>query len=123
MRACELFKRWENTPISSMLISKPGVTGQPHECREQLEVVIELSVVDDRTHIQVLPRLGLGTILGPQPAQRGPHQRIVVGLEAFDIAGDDIREIKATDELLEGLELYLMSRSTSDSEPPDVRTW
>ena len=88
-----------------MLIKQPGVTGQPHERREELQVVVELDVVDDRSHVQVLPRLGLGSVFGPQPAQGRRHQRIVVGLKALDVTADDCREVEAADQVLERLQL------------------
>ncbi len=84
-----------------------GIARQPHERREQFQVVVKLDVVDDRSHVQVLPRLGLGSVFGPQPAQRRCHQRIVVGLEAFDVAADDRREIETAHQVLKRLELVL----------------
>ena len=84
---------------------QPGISGEPRERREELQVIVELGVVDDRSHVQVMASLGLGAVFGPQPAQGRRHQVVVVGLKALDVAADDGREVEAADQVLKGLEL------------------
>ena len=77
---------------------------QPDKAREQLQVVVELDIIDDRSHFEILACFGLCTVFGSQPPQRRSHQHIVMGLKAFNVAGDHSCKVETTDKLLKRLE-------------------
>ena len=81
-----------------------SIAGEACECREQLQVIVELAL----STMERTPRSCRASVLvryRAQPAQSRPDQPVIIGLETFDIACNHRREIKTADELLKRLEL------------------
>lgn len=74
-------------------------TGQPHEARHKLELVIDLGIVDDASYAERLPRIGLGGELPPQPSDGIGLELLVALLMATTVSRNDVREVVAVHQL------------------------
>ena len=81
------------------------VAGSHEELREELEVLVPGVVGDAGVDAQLAPRLGLGAKLAAQPLDHA-RARLIVPFEARAIVeAQDLREVEAADEFLDGGEL------------------
>ena len=76
------------------------VTGLAHERREQLEVIVNAGVVDDRAHAEGAAGIGAGGEFRPQPAHGTGLQRFVAAFVALPITADHGRKVVAPGQLL-----------------------
>src|SRR6202008_2217041 len=84
---------------------KTGKAGKPDEAGEKLQKVIPVRVVDDRTHSESSPCVGLGGKLRAQPPHRIGLQLIVSLVVPSPIGPDDLCEVVAIDHFAEGSQL------------------
>ena len=75
------------------------VTGLPDERREQLQMIVDAGVVDDRAHLESGAGVGAGGVFCAQPTHRVCLQRFIVLLVALPVAADDGRKLVAAGQL------------------------
>ena len=76
-----------------------GEPGHGHEPGEQLELVVEVRVVDDRAYPERGPGIGAGAVLPAQPAHRVGLELVVAGVVPGPVCGDHLGEVVAADHL------------------------
>ncbi len=76
-----------------------AVVGEAHEACEQLQLVIDAGVGDDRSHAECLAGVGFGCVFAAQPANRGSLQLLIGGFVATAVGRDHGGKVIATDHL------------------------
>ncbi len=86
---CELVKIHELVPADD----GAGKSSQPHEPRQQFQLIVDVRIIDDRSHTEggacISPRRELTT----QPSHGVRFQRLVAGVMAFPIRRDHLGKV------------------------------